>query len=66
VGGGELVLRCVPILDRDDDRVGLAGERLGGSLVGIEVGDDPAAAVIIDDDGEALLPLAFLGFGSGT
>ena len=66
MGGGELVLGCVPILDRDNDRVGLPGERLGGSLVGIEIGDDPAAAVIIDDDdGEALLPLAFLAFGLG-
>ena len=49
VRGRELGLGSLAVFDARHDGVGLAGERHGGRLVGVEVGDHPAAAVDVDD-----------------
>ena len=47
--GGKRVLRREPVVDRQDAHACLAGEEAAGLIVGVEIADDPAAAVQVDE-----------------
>lgn len=48
--GGKLVLRSLSVVGRDHDGIGEIGERAGRSVVGVQICDHPATAVIVDHD----------------
>ena len=52
-GGGELVLRREAVVDGGDDAAGLVGELAADSVDHPKIADDPAAAVVVDDDAGA-------------
>ena len=54
--GGEGVFRRAPVVDGDDDAVGLVRQQPAGTLVGVQRATDPPAAVEEDDQRER--PLA--------
>jgi hypothetical protein len=53
----ERVLGRLPVGDRDDDRFGGVRQGTARGVVGVEVGDDEAATVEVDDHRERRLPL---------
>jgi len=52
--GRESELGGEAVLDRDDDAGGQVGEGPAGVVVGLDAADDPAAAVVVDEDRERL------------
>jgi hypothetical protein len=50
--GGERVLGRLPVLGREDDDARLAGQETAGLIVGVEAGQHPAPAVVVDDQGK--------------
>ena len=52
-----LVLRRLPVGDRDDDALGGVAQRAAGRLIDLQIRDDPAAAVEIDEHGKGPIPL---------
>ena len=53
-GRREGVFRREPVVDRDDGALRLVGERAAAGVLAIEVADDPAAAVEVDEQGQAV------------
>jgi hypothetical protein len=49
---GKAVLGTHPVVDRDDDRTGAVAELAAEDVVGVEVADRPAAAVVVDERGQ--------------
>jgi len=46
------MLRGLSVADGDDDAAGFVGQRAAGGVIGLDVGDHPATAVEVDQDGE--------------
>ena len=53
---GEAVLGRMAVLDAGGDGACLFCKRHRGAFVGVEVGNDPAATMDVDDHGQSPLP----------
>ncbi len=48
--GGEAMLGRQPVVDREHVHAGVSREEAAGAVVGVEVADHPAAAVVVDEE----------------
>lgn len=49
--GGERVLGSEPVVDRKDGQSGVDGEEAAGGVGGFQIAEDPAAPVVVDQQG---------------